>query len=206
MRETARAGSDWMAPKSATAIRSRRPCRVSQERARRRNQSHSRGGSDPGAALRPSTLDRSGWPGGTARCGTADRGVGMHADAASGFRDRFEPPSPVQARYIMDDAEHHGTKVPKGSAILPLTASGNRDERTFESPDVPRHPPQVRASPRPSATASNTASVQRWPGLRNASRSRRSSSGSQRGRSTGTTRSRRTPPTVRGWEELAVIS
>jgi cytochrome P450 len=49
---------------------------------------------------------------------------------------RFEPPSPVQARYVMEDVVHHGTKVPKGSAILLLTASGNRDERKFDNPDV----------------------------------------------------------------------
>ena len=49
---------------------------------------------------------------------------------------RFEPPSPVQARFVMEDVEHHGTKVAKGSAILLLTASGNRDERKFKNPDV----------------------------------------------------------------------
>jgi hypothetical protein len=67
-------GSDWMAPESPTVIRSRRQFRVNQDRARRRRQSHRRGGSDLGVVLRPSTLDRSGWPGGTARCGTVDRG------------------------------------------------------------------------------------------------------------------------------------
>jgi cytochrome P450 len=48
---------------------------------------------------------------------------------------RYESPSPVQARYVTTDAEHHGTKVPEGSAILLLTASGNRDERKFPDAD-----------------------------------------------------------------------
>ncbi|HKA84858.1 MAG TPA: cytochrome P450 [Acidimicrobiales bacterium] len=48
---------------------------------------------------------------------------------------RFEPPSPVQARYVTGDVEHHGQVVPEGSAILLLNASGNRDERRFPEPD-----------------------------------------------------------------------
>jgi cytochrome P450 len=48
---------------------------------------------------------------------------------------RFEAPSPVQARYVTRDVEHHGQRVPEGSAILFLTASANRDERRFDEPD-----------------------------------------------------------------------
>jgi cytochrome P450 len=48
---------------------------------------------------------------------------------------RFEPPSPVQARYVTNDVEHHGQPVAEGSAILLLNASGNRDERKFSDPD-----------------------------------------------------------------------
>ena len=48
---------------------------------------------------------------------------------------RFEPPSPVQARYVTADVEHHGQRVPKGSALLLLNASANRDERKFADPD-----------------------------------------------------------------------
>jgi cytochrome P450 len=48
---------------------------------------------------------------------------------------RFEPPSPVQARYVTRDVEHHGQVVPEGSALLLLNASGNRDERKFDDPD-----------------------------------------------------------------------
>lgn len=44
---------------------------------------------------------------------------------------RFEPPSPVQARYVTEDVEHYGQVVPEGSAMLLLNASGNRDERKF---------------------------------------------------------------------------
>jgi cytochrome P450 len=48
---------------------------------------------------------------------------------------RYEAPSPVQARYVTADVEHYDEKVPAGSAILLLTASGNRDERKFPNGD-----------------------------------------------------------------------
>lgn len=48
---------------------------------------------------------------------------------------RFEPPSPVQARYVTKDVEHYGQIVPKGSVILLLNASANRDERKYADPD-----------------------------------------------------------------------
>ncbi len=48
---------------------------------------------------------------------------------------RFEPPSPVQARYVARDVELHGTTVPEGSVLLMLTSSANRDDRKFDSPD-----------------------------------------------------------------------
>ena len=48
---------------------------------------------------------------------------------------RFEPPSPVQARYVTEDVEHHGHAVAQGSAMLLLNASGNRDERKFPDGD-----------------------------------------------------------------------
>jgi cytochrome P450 len=48
---------------------------------------------------------------------------------------RYEPPSPVQARYVMRDVELHGQVVPGGSALLLLNASANRDEREFPDPD-----------------------------------------------------------------------
>ena len=49
---------------------------------------------------------------------------------------RFEPPSPVQARVVTRDVEHHGRPVPQGSIVLLLNAAANRDERRFEDPDL----------------------------------------------------------------------
>jgi cytochrome P450 len=48
---------------------------------------------------------------------------------------RYEAPSPVQARFLSRAAEHYGQVVPEGSIMLLLTASANRDERTFAEPD-----------------------------------------------------------------------
>lgn len=48
---------------------------------------------------------------------------------------RYEAPSPVQARSVTEDVEHHGVVVPAGSVMLLLNASGNRDERKFEDAD-----------------------------------------------------------------------
>jgi cytochrome P450 len=48
---------------------------------------------------------------------------------------RFESPSPVQARYVTRDVEHHGQAVPAGSVMLLLTASANRDDRKFPDAD-----------------------------------------------------------------------
>lgn len=48
---------------------------------------------------------------------------------------RYESPSPVQARYVAADVEHHGRNVPEGSVILLLTGSANRDDRKFPDGD-----------------------------------------------------------------------
>ena len=48
---------------------------------------------------------------------------------------RFESPSPVQARYVTADVEHHGRVVPAGSVMLLLNGSGNRDDRRFADGD-----------------------------------------------------------------------
>ena len=48
---------------------------------------------------------------------------------------RFEPPSPVQARYVAQDVEHYGQAVPEGSYMLLLNGSANRDESKFTEPD-----------------------------------------------------------------------
>lgn len=49
---------------------------------------------------------------------------------------RFEAPSPVQARYVTRDVEHHGQTVPRGSVMLLLNGSANRDERRFPNGDT----------------------------------------------------------------------
>jgi cytochrome P450 len=48
---------------------------------------------------------------------------------------RYEAPSPVQARYVTQDVELHGTRVPEGSILLLLNGSANRDEREFPDAD-----------------------------------------------------------------------
>ncbi len=48
---------------------------------------------------------------------------------------RYEAPSPVQARYITKDVEHHGQTVAEGNVMVLLTAAGNRDERHFPDAD-----------------------------------------------------------------------
>src|ERR1700754_12107 len=48
---------------------------------------------------------------------------------------RYEPPSPVQARYVARDAELYGRSIPEGSFMLLLNASANRDETQFPDPD-----------------------------------------------------------------------
>ena len=44
---------------------------------------------------------------------------------------RYEPPSPMQSRYVTADVELHGQVVPAGSAMVLLNASANRDDRQF---------------------------------------------------------------------------
>jgi cytochrome P450 len=48
---------------------------------------------------------------------------------------RYEAPSPVQARYVTRDVEHHGRPVSEGSVILLINGSANRDEREFPDAD-----------------------------------------------------------------------
>ena len=48
---------------------------------------------------------------------------------------RFESPSPVQARYVTKDVEHHGQVVPAGNVMLLLTGAANRDDRRFPEGD-----------------------------------------------------------------------
>ena len=48
---------------------------------------------------------------------------------------RYESPSPVQARYVTRDVEHHGQMVPQGSVLVLMNGAANRDERKFGDPD-----------------------------------------------------------------------
>jgi cytochrome P450 len=48
---------------------------------------------------------------------------------------RYEAPSPVQARVVAHDVEHHDQSVPAGSIMVLLNGSGNRDERHFPNAD-----------------------------------------------------------------------
>jgi cytochrome P450 len=48
---------------------------------------------------------------------------------------RYESPSPVQARYVTRDVEHHGQQIREGSVLLLMTGAANRDERKFDVPD-----------------------------------------------------------------------
>lgn len=48
---------------------------------------------------------------------------------------RFEAPSPIQARYVARDVEHHGQTVPGGSVMVLLNGAANRDDRRFVDPD-----------------------------------------------------------------------
>lgn len=49
---------------------------------------------------------------------------------------RYEAPSPVNARWVEEDVELHGTTLPPGSKLLLLNGSAGRDEREFEDPDT----------------------------------------------------------------------
>jgi len=49
---------------------------------------------------------------------------------------RWESPSPIQGRWTLNDVEMHSTVIPAGSKVALLTGAANRDERTFQEPDV----------------------------------------------------------------------
>ncbi|MEZ5143417.1 MAG: cytochrome P450 [Acidimicrobiales bacterium] len=49
---------------------------------------------------------------------------------------RFEAPSPVQARYVAHDVEHHGQRIAEGEVMVLLNGSANRDDRKFPDGDT----------------------------------------------------------------------
>ena len=48
---------------------------------------------------------------------------------------RYWAPSQYQGRVLTDDVTAHGVTMPKGSRVLLLTASANRDEREYDDAD-----------------------------------------------------------------------
>jgi cytochrome P450 len=48
---------------------------------------------------------------------------------------RYEPPGPAIARYVAEDVEWYGQKVPEGSVMMFLVAAANRDHRKYADPD-----------------------------------------------------------------------
>jgi cytochrome P450 len=48
---------------------------------------------------------------------------------------RYEAPSPVQARWVARDVEHHGQEVAEGSVMVLLNGSANRDDRQYPDGD-----------------------------------------------------------------------
>jgi cytochrome P450 len=48
---------------------------------------------------------------------------------------RYEPPSPVQARWTTRAVEVHGETIPTDSKVVLLTGAATRDERKFPDPD-----------------------------------------------------------------------
>lgn len=49
---------------------------------------------------------------------------------------RYEAPSPIQARYVVEETEWYGQKLPVGSTLVLLNGSANRDERRFPDADT----------------------------------------------------------------------
>ena len=48
---------------------------------------------------------------------------------------RYEPPSPIQARFVTRDVEWYGETVPAYSKIALLTGSAGRDDREYADAD-----------------------------------------------------------------------
>jgi cytochrome P450 len=49
---------------------------------------------------------------------------------------RFEPPGPHIARFVPEEIEVRGTKIPAGSVMMLIAASANRDDRRFPNGDT----------------------------------------------------------------------
>lgn len=49
---------------------------------------------------------------------------------------RYEPPSPIQFRRLMNDVEYHGVTLKAGDNVALLTAAATRDDRHWDDPEV----------------------------------------------------------------------
>jgi cytochrome P450 len=49
---------------------------------------------------------------------------------------RFEPPSPVNARWTNNEVSLHGVTIPAGARVILITGSAGRDERRYANPDT----------------------------------------------------------------------
>jgi cytochrome P450 len=49
---------------------------------------------------------------------------------------RFEPPSPVNARWTTGEVTTHGVTIPADSCVILITGSAGRDERKYPNPDM----------------------------------------------------------------------
>jgi cytochrome P450 len=49
---------------------------------------------------------------------------------------RFEPPSPVQARWTTHEVTIEGVRIPANSRVILITGSAGRDERKYPNADV----------------------------------------------------------------------
>lgn len=49
---------------------------------------------------------------------------------------RYNPPVQIIFRHTMEDTELGGVTIPKGSTVMPLLASANRDDSKFPNPDT----------------------------------------------------------------------
>ncbi len=49
---------------------------------------------------------------------------------------RYDPPSPIQFRRLLNDVEYHGVTMKKGDNVALLTAAATRDERHWDDPET----------------------------------------------------------------------
>ena len=119
---------------------------------------------------------------------------------------RYEAPSPVQARYITKDVEHHGQTV----ASRQRDGAAHRGRQPRRAP-LPRSRPlrhHARHRPPPVVRVRDPLLPRSRAGAARGSRGARRGAerASPSGRSTGNAPSRRTPARVRGWEKLPVTT